>query len=52
MGITLNSWWALPYLELTLGRQGLEKMENLCLPGLRELYLHQNKITRIEGLQG
>ncbi|CAM9712539.1 unnamed protein product, partial [Choristocarpus tenellus] len=27
-------------------------MENLCLPSLRELYLHQNSITKIEGLQG
>lgn len=32
--------------------QGLKKMEGLCLPGLRELYLHQNKITKIEGLHG
>ncbi len=32
--------------------QGLKKMEGLCLPGLRELYLHQNKIAKIEGLEG
>lgn len=30
----------------------LKKMEGLCLPGLRELYLHQNKIAKIEGLDG
>lgn len=32
--------------------QGLKKMENLFLPGLKELYLHQNKIAKIDGLQG
>lgn len=32
--------------------QGLNTMEGLCLPGLRELYLHQNKIVKIDGLQG
>lgn len=32
--------------------QGLKKMEGLCLPGLKELYLHQNKISKIEGLDG
>ena len=32
--------------------QGLKKMEGLRLPGLQELYLHQNKISKIEGLDG
>ena len=32
--------------------QGLKKMEGLRLPGLKELYLHQNKISKIEGLDG
>ncbi|CAM9422855.1 unnamed protein product [Pylaiella littoralis] len=39
-------------IKLCLCDQGLKRMEGLCLPGLRELYLHQNRISKIEGLQG
>ncbi|CAM9725922.1 unnamed protein product, partial [Discosporangium mesarthrocarpum] len=39
-------------VKLCLCDQGLRKMENLCLPVLRELYLHQNHISKIEGLEG
>ncbi|CAM9430862.1 unnamed protein product [Ectocarpus fasciculatus] len=39
-------------VKMCLCDQDLKKMEGLCLPGLRELYLHQNKIAKIEGLDG
>eukprot|EP00752_Nemacystus_decipiens_P001844 g1778.t1 len=39
-------------VKMCLCDQGLKKMEGLCLPGLKELYLHQNKISKIEGLDG
>lgn len=32
--------------------QSLTKIENLDLPHLKELFLHQNAITKIEGLEG
>eukprot|EP00903_Cladosiphon_okamuranus_P008058 g7772.t1 len=39
-------------VKMCLCDQGVKKMEGLCLPGLKELYLHQNKISKIEGLDG
>ena len=44
LGYTLTS--------LTLCDQSITVMENLDLPNLRELFLHRNNITRIEGLMG
>lgn len=38
--------------RLCLPDQKLTKIENLYLPCLRELHLQQNKITKIEGLEG
>ena len=39
-------------LSLTLCDQRISKMENLELPNLRELFLHRNQITSINGLHG
>ena len=38
--------------KLCLCDQGLTRIENLLLPQLRELLLHQNALTRIENLEG
>jgi hypothetical protein len=38
--------------KLNLCDQNLTKIEGLTLPHLRELLLHENKITKIENLQG
>eukprot|EP00936_MAST-01D_sp_MAST-1D-sp1_P002182 g2182.t1 len=38
--------------KLCLCDQGITRMEGLTLPNLRELLLHQNALTRIEGLDG
>ena len=38
--------------KLCLCDQGITRMEGLALPNLRELLLHQNALTRIEGLDG
>ena len=38
--------------RLCLCDQSITRMENLQLPVLRELLLHQNSISRIEGLDG
>ena len=38
--------------KLCLCDQGLTRMENLLLPQLKELLLHQNALTRIENLEG
>lgn len=39
-------------LRLLLVEQGLQKIEGLALPNLRELILMDNQITKIEGLTG
>jgi len=38
--------------RLSLSGNAITKIENLYLPNLRELYLHQNAICRIEGFEG
>ena len=38
--------------RLSLSGNAITKIENLYLPNLRELYLHQNAIWRIEGFEG
>jgi hypothetical protein len=38
--------------RLSLSENALTKIEGLYLPNLRELYLHNNSICRLEGLEG
>ncbi|CAM9713060.1 unnamed protein product [Chrysoparadoxa australica] len=39
-------------VSLCLVDQRITKMEGLCLPQLRELFLQQNRIRKLEGLEG